>query len=205
MPTYKVILKKVNKKGEAPVYVTFYIGRKKIEIPVRTSISPKDFDKKKGHVKPSCEFYRDRNLFIDNLRAKINNIFVKYRLRDKELTVDMFWSEFHNPADFKDFFDFCKNYQRLRFQELADGTQRHHRSCLGILKKFKDTIHFDELSTDLFRRFVLYLRNGRGNNEVTVNKTLKSINVYLNEAVRLEYIKENPVKNVKLRGYQDTT
>jgi site-specific recombinase XerD len=205
MPTYKVILKKVNRKGEAPVYITFYIDRKKIEIPVRSSISPKDFDKKKGHVKQTHEFYLDKNLLISNLKAKINNIFVKYRLRDRTLSVDQFWSEFHNPEDFKDFFDFCKHYQRLRFQELAEGTQRHHRSCLGILKKFKETIHFDELTTDMFRRFVLYLQNERGNSEVTIRKTLKSINVYLNEAVRQEYLKENPVNNVKLRGYQETT
>jgi site-specific recombinase XerD len=205
MATYKVVLKKVNKKGEAPVYITFYIDRKKMEIPVRISISPKDFDKKKGYVKQSHEFYQDKNLLISNLKAKINNVFVKYRLKDKTLTVDQFWSEFHNPADFKDFFDFCKHYQRLRFQELAEGTQRHHKSCLGILRKFKNTIHFDELETDLFRRFVLYLRNERGNSEVTIRKTLKSINVYLNEAVRLEYIKENPMNNVKLRGCQETT
>ncbi|MDR1623566.1 MAG: site-specific integrase [Tannerellaceae bacterium] len=121
------------------------------------------------------------------------------------MTVDQFWSEFRNPEDFKDFFDFCKHYQRLRFQELAEGTQRHHKSCLGVLKKFKNTIHFDELETDLFRRFVLYLRNERGNSEVTIRKTLKSINVYLNEAVRQEYIKENPVNNIRLRGCQETT
>ncbi|MDR1623565.1 MAG: hypothetical protein LBS04_01130 [Tannerellaceae bacterium] len=57
--------------------------RKKIEIPVRFSISPKEFDKKKGYVKQSHEFYLDKNLLISNLKAKINNIFVKYRLRDR--------------------------------------------------------------------------------------------------------------------------
>ena len=57
----------------------------------------------------------------------------------------------------------------------------------------------------MFRRFVLYLRNKRGNNEVTINKTIGTIAVYINEAVKKEIIKENPIKSLKLRGALDTT
>jgi hypothetical protein len=53
MATYSVYQKKVNKKGEAPIYVGFYINRDKIEVPTKISISPDFFDKSKGVIKAS--------------------------------------------------------------------------------------------------------------------------------------------------------
>jgi hypothetical protein len=72
------------------------------------------------------------------------------------------------------------------------------------LKKFKDTIHFEDFTPELFRRFVLYLRNERGNAESSIRKVIKGIEVYINEAIRRGYMKENPVKQIKLRGYQES-
>lgn len=187
------------------MYVTFHLEGKKVEIPVKYSVSPRDFDKRKRRVKPSCPFSGDANLIITNIIARANDIFVKYRLRSRELTLDAFWCEYRNPSDFRDFFDFCAHSQSLRFQELAEGTIRRHRSSLKILREFKREIRFDELTPDLFRRFVLYLRSVRGNKEVTVAKTLKAVSVYLNEAVRLGYLKENPIKLIPRRGYSETT
>lgn len=205
MPVFNVVQRKINKRGEGPLYVAFRVDSKKIEIPVKYSIAPGDFDKKKKRVKQSCPFHQDVNLIITNIIARANDIFVKYRLKNLDLTETAFWCEYRNPCDYTSFFDFCERSQQLRFQELADGTQRHHRSCLKILRSFKHTINFDELTPDFFRRFVLYLRNKRGNKEVTIGKTLKSISIYLNEAVRMGYLKENPVKKIPRRGYNETT
>lgn len=205
MPVFNVVQRKINKRGEGPLYVAFRVDGKKVEIPVKYSIAPGDFDKKKKRVKQSCPFHKDVNLIITNIIARANDIFVKYRLKNLDLTETSFWCEYRNPCDYTSFFDFCERSQQLRFQELADGTQRHHRSCLKILRSFKQTINFDELTPDFFRRFVLYLRNKRGNKEVTVAKTLKSISIYVNEAVRMGYLKENPIKKIPRRGYNETT
>ena len=35
MATFNVSQKRVNKHGEAPVYISFYINREKIEVPTR--------------------------------------------------------------------------------------------------------------------------------------------------------------------------
>lgn len=205
MPVFNVIQRKINKRGEGPLYVSFCVDGKKIEIPVKYSISPDDFDKKKKRVKASCPFHQDVNLIINNIIARANDIFVKYRLKNLDLTITAFWCEYRNPCDYTSFFDFCAQYQRLRFLELADGTQRHHISGLKILHEYKNKINFDELTPDFFRRFVLYLRNKRGNKEVTIAKKLKTISVYLNEAVRMGYLKSNPIKEIPRRGYNETS
>jgi hypothetical protein len=200
MANYSVYLKKENKKGLAPLYVGFYIKREKIEVPVRISIAPDDFDKNKGVLKSSHEYAKDYNLIISDIKASINDIFVRYRLRKNELTPSLFWKEYRAKGDYKTFFDFCQAYQRLRFQEVASATQKAHKASLNKLKEFQSAIYFEDLTGDLFRHFVLFMRNKRENNENTIRKTMKNLSVYINEAVRKELMRENPIHEVKLRG-----
>ena len=205
MSTYRVYQKKANKKGIAPIYISFYINREKIDVPTKLSVASKDFDQKRGLIKHSFEFSEDYNLIIKDIKTTINDIFVKYRLKDKRLTPELFRMEFRNPKGGKDFCAFCERSQKLRFQELSFGTQKNHRRCISALKEFKSKVYFDDLTTDFFRKFVLFLRNKRENKEVTIKKTIQTISIYLNEAVRAEYLAENPVHQLKLRGSQDTT
>ena len=51
MATFKVSQKRENKKGEAPIYISFYLNREKIEVPVRISVPLAFFDKENGIVK----------------------------------------------------------------------------------------------------------------------------------------------------------
>ncbi|MDR2385089.1 MAG: hypothetical protein LBD80_05430 [Tannerella sp.] len=143
MASYSVYLKKENKKGLSPLYVGFYINREKIEVPVRISIAPDAFDKSKGVIKSSCEYAKDYNLIISDIKASINDIFVRYRLRKNELTPTLFWKEYRAKGEYKTFFDFCQAYQRLRFQEVASATQKAHKASLSKLKEFQSTIYFD--------------------------------------------------------------
>ena len=45
MATFKVSQKRENKKGEAPIYISFYLNREKIEVPVRICVTLVFFDK----------------------------------------------------------------------------------------------------------------------------------------------------------------
>lgn len=205
MATYRVFQKKANQKGEAPIYISFYINREKIEVPTKISINPLNFDKSKEAIKASFEFAKDKNLIISDIKSTINDIFVRYRLKKEQLSVELFWSEYRNPGKYKSFFDFCTDYQKLRFQEVTEATRKKHISCLNNLKSFKEVINFEDLTTDFFRRFVLFLRNKLGNKEITINKTIQTISVYVADAVEKGFLKENPIKKVKLRGVEDTT
>lgn len=202
MATYRVYQKSPNLKGEAPIYISFYLNRKKIEVATKISVSVNDFDKERGIIKTSSEFAKDKNLIIDNIRASINDIFVQNRLRNRTLTAEQFWSEFRNPKNYSDFFSFVVQSQKLRFQEVKEKTKIKHLTVLNTLYEFKHPIHFDELTTDLFRKYILHCRKVRKNQEVTINKNIDTISVYLNEAIRAGYISENPVHKIKLRGVQ---
>ena len=202
MATYRVYQKSPNLKGEAPIYISFYLNRKKIEVATKISVPVNDFDKERGIIKTSSEFAKDKNLIIDNIRASINDIFVQNRLRNRTLTAEQFWSEFRNPKGCSDFFSFCEQSQKLRFQEVKEKTKIKHLTVLKTLYEFKHPIYFDELTTDLFRKYILHCRKIRKNQEVTINKNIDTISIYLNEALRAGYISENPIHKIKLRGIQ---
>ena len=204
MATYKIYQKKADNNGEASVYVSFYIRREKIEVPTKTKVNIKFFDKDKGVVKNSDPFASDKNLIISNTVASINNVFVKYRLRERDLTKPLFWKEFKTQRTGKDFWAFCQEYQKLKFQELAWASQKLHKSSLQKLKDFRPELYFEDLTTDFFREFVLYLRKRRKNKEVTIRKTIKNLAVYINEATRKHYLQESPLLNLKLRGVDDS-
>ena len=88
----------VNKKGESPVYVAFYIAREKIVIPCKLSIPVKAWDKDSGKVTTRDKFHADRNMMIDNIKKRVNDIFVRYRLANRKLTRELFLNEYHNPT-----------------------------------------------------------------------------------------------------------
>ena len=97
MATYRVYQKSPNLKGEAPIYISFYLNRKKIEVATKISVPVNDFDKERGIIKTSSEFAKDKNLIIDNIRASINDIFVQNRLRNRTLTAEQFGVSFVTP------------------------------------------------------------------------------------------------------------
>ena len=204
MATYNTYLKKADSTGQASIYVCFYLKREKIEVPTKMKVNVKCFDSNRGIVKGSEPFASDKNLIISNTIASINNVFVKYRLRERDLTKSLFWKEYKTQRTGKDFWSYCKSYQKLRFQELSYATQKSHLSALQKLYEFKSQLFFEELTTDLFREFVLHLRKKKGNNENTIRKTIKTIAIYLNDAVKKKYLQESPLSDLKLRGVNNS-
>jgi len=205
MPSYKVYQKKINKKGSAPVYVSFYLNRQKVEIPAKISVPVESFDKNKGVVRGSFEFSEDYNLIISNIKAGINDVFVKYRLRDNLLTPNLFWKEYRSRGAYTDFYSFCVQSQKIRFLELSEGTQKQHKNCINNLKEFREELYFEDLTVDFFRLYVLFMRNRLKLAEITIDKNLRNLSVYLNEAVTKKLIKENPIHNIKKRGFDTNT
>lgn len=205
MANFRVYQKQENNSGTAPIYVSFYLNREKIEIPTKISIPPKYFDESRGIVKSSYEFADDRNLIIQQVRSTINDILVEYRLKKKELTRKEFLRAYRNPGQTQDFFAFCREYQKLRFQEIKGSTQKKHNSCLENLRSFKEEISFSELDSVFLRKFILYLRKQKEQKEITINKNISVIKSYLEAAKKKGLIDENPAKGLLLCECEDTT
>lgn len=88
MSIIKVFQKKnhITKDGTAPVYVYFYTQKKKIEISTKVSCKVENFDTASGKITSKEKGFKDKNMIVDKILARINNIMVKFRLSDKNLT-----------------------------------------------------------------------------------------------------------------------
>ncbi len=75
----------IGKNGAAPLYVSLYIERSKITIPTKISVIVENFDSASGKIKSAEKGFRDKNMMIEKIQARINDIQVKYRLQNKKL------------------------------------------------------------------------------------------------------------------------
>jgi hypothetical protein len=113
MKTIKIYFQNWNKaSNEGYVWVSFYINREKINFSTKVRCCEKDFDKKYFRIKASDKLYSDKNIIIDNILARINSVFVKYRLRNKTLTRESFLRAYNSPDDYPNFFEFIKDWQK---------------------------------------------------------------------------------------------
>lgn len=72
------------------VWLSFYVNREKVNFSTKVSVDLKNWNDKKKCVGVGDKQCNDKNLIIENILARINNVFVKYRLRDRKLTRDAF-------------------------------------------------------------------------------------------------------------------
>lgn len=86
------------------VWIMMYIQCQKVHFSTKVRCLKKDWSQKSMRVKRSAPHANDNNLIIENILARINTIEVKYRLKDKPLTTDIFWRLYNRPSDHENFY-----------------------------------------------------------------------------------------------------
>lgn len=202
MVNLKIYLREYRTSQEGIVWFSFYVNRQKIHFSAKVKCYKWDWDKRKMIVKSSDPDAIDKNRIIENIRARINNVFVKYRLRDKNLTRDAFLRAYHRPSDFSTFFDFINaNRRNINYgNELT--TNYTHEVVLNKVKEWQPDLHFDDINEDWINRYLIYLKKICKNNDNTVHKNLAIFKKYVLAAWKMGYMDENPFLNFKIRrGY----
>ena len=158
-----------------------------------------------GFINGNTQKIKDDNLHIRNCIARLNNIFVKYRLQYKELTPGLIRKEYNNPTLDVDFYAFWEAEMKDKKEDVEHTTWEQHCSVLKKLRKFRTTCYFSELDKQFlleFQRFCKKYKNGKKeikNNQNTINKNLKTIKVYVNLALEQEKIKKSPFADLKIK------
>ncbi len=195
MITVKTYFRKYNDSEEGYVWVSFYICREKVHFSTKVSCLEKNFDNKTCRIKNGDKNHKDKNLIIDSVLSRINNVVVKYRLRQKKLTKDSFIRAYNRPDDYPTFFAFIKDYQRksCRMNEL--GTISTHNSVIKKLVGYNPELHFDDITTDWLDEYYAYLRKDLNNVENTAYKNMSTIRKYVRAAYKAGYMDEYPFEN----------
>lgn len=198
---------KLNRKGEAPLYlrVTYQNTRKNIS--TGYNISPDRWDNKKNLMKGTKEDAKQINTYISNTKARLMELFnemlkegdinlenLMERLfgRDNLTVTLMELVRYHND-DFKA--RIGTDYTHSTFEKY-DILRRKLESFMAYQYQKKD-VRLKDLTHKFIADFDFYLKTHDGNEHNTTTKYLKNLKKILNTGVVNGWIGENPFANYK--------
>ena len=167
------------KDGNGSIAVKFYIKREKTHVPTHVECSVKNWDPKMMRVKSGDKFSSDKNLIIENVLARINNVFVKYRLRNRSLTRSLFYKSYNKPNDFDNFHIYFEEQVKKERKKLKGSTIDTHVTVFDKLKKFRPLLHFEEITEDFLVDFFCHLHKDHGNADSTAYKNMSILKKYV--------------------------
>lgn len=194
-----IYLRQLKNENEGSINLKFYIKGERVVIASKIHVNIKDWNDKTCRVKSSDKKYSDKNLILENILARINNVDVKYRLKDKPITRDLFLRNYNRPDDFQTFHAFCEDFIRDYRKRIEVTTYRMHLSVLAKFKDFDPNIHFDDLNANLFEKYVYYLKKKLNNNDNTAHKNLAVLKKYVLQAIRAGYMETNPFTEFRVK------
>lgn len=185
-----------DREGRAQLYVVVYVERVTIRLATGVKVSEKEWDA--AHERVKGKGANDRNLIIEQMKAKINNIQVKARLRDERLTKDSFLRYWQCPAEFDSFMDFMTYYYNKVQRVKEENTLRSYRTIMRKIRDFAPTLTFKEIDYDFGTRFLAHLRKD-GVKESTAFKNLALFKTFVEAAKREGYIERTTFDQIKIR------
>jgi len=187
----------VKADGTCSVYLKVKILNKYRKYALDINIKSDAWNVAKSQVIKGSDKY-ELNKRFSEVVGRSNNIFLRYKYNNKQITHDLFKAEFDNPAMFQDFIVYMRNKIKQR-GELTKGSIKQHESVLRKLENFQKEILFVELNADFLRKFEFYLRNKLNNKTNTIHNAFKTIRTYVNMAIKDDIIKKTPFASYKLR------
>lgn len=181
------------------IWVSFYINREKVNFSTRVAVEEKHWNAKKQTVNSGDKLAADKNLIIDNILARINNVLVKYRLKDKRLTKDAFLRAYHRPSDYNTFFEYVEVQERKLAARIEMSTLLTQRSVIKKLKEYAPDLYFDDITVSFLDDYYLYMRKEYGNNNNTAYKNMSVLKKYVRLAYKDGYMTENPFEEWKIK------
>ncbi|MGL4853202.1 MAG: phage integrase SAM-like domain-containing protein [Phocaeicola sp.] len=199
MRTIKTYLRTYSNPESGVIWVSFYVRREKIHFSTKVEVLKKHWNDNKCSISPADKKSADKNLIIDTVLSRINNVFVKYRLRDKELSKDLFMREYNRPSDYKTFYEFVEDYMKKNSRQVENTTLDTQISVINKMKTYSPDLYFDDINKDWLDIYFSYLRKDLGNNANTAYKNMAVLRKYVKAATTAGYITENPFNDWSIK------
>ena len=173
MINVKIYLRKYQKDSQSGIlWVSFYIAREKVNFSTRVEVDEKNWNEKKNAITSGDKNAKDKNLVLEHILSRINDVFVKYRLRDKEITRNLFLRAYHRPTDFNTFYDFVTAAMKKTSVRIELNTLLTHHSVISKMRSYAPDLTFDDITKEWLDDYYLYLRKELGNNDNTAYKNM---------------------------------
>lgn len=179
------------------IWYSFYVNREKIHESTRLAIPVGDWDERRSRVRKGAEGADDKNLIIDSIAARITDVDVRFRLRNRRPTKESFLRAMRRPSDFDSFFAYA-DYLRQREVRLAESTKRTEAVVMAKLKAFRPGLGIEEIDRRFLDEFLAWLLKDRANNLNTAHKNVCVLKKYVLAARRDGYIDSDPFEGWRM-------
>ncbi len=179
--------------GEATIFAIVYVNRKKVRFNTGLSVLKEEFDSETWTVLPTHEYASDYNLILGSVKARLNEIFIRYRLQHRSISPALLRKEYKAKMTSLDFHSFLKNAIEERKGEITHSSIKQHRVLAANLREFSPDLSFIDLQDDFFSRYNRWLISTKGNSTNTRYNNFKNLKAYMNIAKRSGLIQVNPL------------
>jgi site-specific recombinase XerD len=194
-----------------PLYIRIYVDSARTEIATTHYIDLKDWDGVKFRVKPTAKNALFLNSYIDNVKSKINHLFIKAVGSNELVSAKILKARFTGIDEAPQHKTILQAYEyhNLKMQELVkvgkvvQATVKRHEITMNKVKKFIEKRYKtnDKALPELrlafvteFEHFLLTVEKVQNN---TAHKYIKNLKKIVNMAVGLDWIPSNPFNNFR--------
>lgn len=204
MASISIILKmnKLNKKGEAPLYLRIIKDRKAKFISLSYKINPEFWDPDKGVVLSKHPNSARLNNFIVRKKAEASDIALTLETQSKYVPPKKIKQEILGKSSVN-FLDYAEAFNSKVLSENKVGTYNKTKGMLSKLETYlgKRDFTFDEITVHFLKSYEEYLRTKLENSTNTIHSNLKMIRRIINLAIEEELFpfEKSPFLRYKLK------
>jgi len=191
MASVKLILRenKIDKSGEAPLYLRLIKDRKTKFISLSLKLNPNEWDEDKQKVKKNHSNSGRLNAYISQKVADAKGEIADLERRNKSTSARKL-KEAIKGKPLTNFFEYSYNRCEKQKDTLALSTYNNYKN---YLKKFETFIGhrelmFEDITVSTLKDYASYCSTTLGNNNTTINFSLKILNLMFREAQREDLI-----------------
>lgn len=194
---------KLNKRGEAPIFLRITVNGKRAEISTKHFVVPEKWDSKAGQVKGTKVETKALNRFLFVLKNKAYSIYQKLMEEDvpvsSALIKDLFYGKENGSKSIFEVFEIHNKKLKERIGiDYSETTYTRFETTLNHVKNFvklqygKDDFSLEELNYQFIEDLDHYFKTVRKCNHNTSIKYIKNLKKVISLAVKRNWLNKDP-------------
>ena len=200
---------KLNKRGEAPVFMRLTINGERADASIKRFIEPHAWNSEKGKANEKCRGGKDLNLYLDAISANILRIQRDLELDKKEVSAQIILNRYlgkeqsdrHTLMEvFRAHNEKCRALIGINF---APDTVLRYETCLRLIEEFmrntykKEDCYLEEVTKQFVEEFEFYLKTIRKCCHNTTTKYLANFKKITRIALSNGWMKRDPFAQIR--------
>lgn len=194
--------KNLNEEGKAPIEIKAYQDRKRKYISTKIFVRPEQWDNKRREINRKHPQMDELNSQIEEMIKKQEKFQADNFYKDRPFTIENVVKKTIETHTSGSFIEFMRTEIEKK-SDIKEITKVSHRNTLGKLEDFKvKGVEFADINSSFVTDFMDHLRK-KNLAHNTVHKHHKNLKIYIEDAIKKEFIKQNnPCKDIKIQYKQ---